>query len=47
MNILNVKKLTKKYDDTTVVDNISFQIEQGEIFGIVAPMELAKAPPST
>ena len=30
--ILQVKNLTKKYNDFTAVDNISFEIKQGDIF---------------
>ena len=32
-----VKGLTKKYDGKAVVDNISFSVKQGEIFGILGP----------
>ena len=35
--ILTVKKLKKVYDDKAVVDDISFEVEQGEIFGILGP----------
>lgn len=33
--ILKVKNLTKKYNDFTAVDNISFEIKQGDIFGFL------------
>ena len=33
--ILQVKNLTKKYDDFTAIDNISFEIKQGDIFGFL------------
>jgi ABC-2 type transport system ATP-binding protein len=36
-DILKVDKLTKKYDDKTVVKGISFSVKQGEIFGILGP----------
>lgn len=35
--IVQVKNLTKKYDDKVAVDNISFEIKKGEIFGILGP----------
>jgi len=35
--ILKVHKLRKIYDDKTVVKDISFEVEQGEIFGILGP----------
>jgi ABC-2 type transport system ATP-binding protein len=35
--ILKVSKLKKVYDDTAVVDSISFEVKQGEIFGILGP----------
>lgn len=35
--IIDVKNLTKKFGDFTAVDNISFHVEQGEIFGILGP----------
>lgn len=37
MNILEVENLTKKYGNFTAVNNISFQIAQGEIFGFLGP----------
>lgn len=35
--ILQVKNLTKVYDDKPVVDDISFEVKRGEIFGILGP----------
>ncbi|XOU94564.1 MAG: ABC transporter ATP-binding protein [Candidatus Kerfeldbacteria bacterium] len=37
MNIIEVKNLTKKYKELTAVDSISFEVKQGEIFGILGP----------
>ncbi len=37
MSIIRAVNLTKVYDDFTAVDNISFEIEQGEIFGLLGP----------
>ena len=36
-NILAVDGLTKKFGDFTAVNNISFSVEAGEVFGIVGP----------
>ncbi|NOS84981.1 MAG: ABC transporter ATP-binding protein [Ignavibacteria bacterium] len=35
MNSIEVKNLTKKYGKFTSVDNISFEVEQGEVFGFL------------
>jgi ABC-2 type transport system ATP-binding protein len=35
--VIEVRGLTKKYGDQTVVDGISFNVDQGEIFGILGP----------
>jgi ABC-2 type transport system ATP-binding protein len=35
--ILEVKGLTKIYDDKTVVKGISFEVQKGEVFGILGP----------
>lgn len=36
-NIIEVKKLTKRYDGKAVVDGISFEVKKGEVFGILGP----------
>lgn len=36
-NIVEVKKLKKVYDKKTVVNEISFEVAKGEIFGILGP----------
>ena len=33
LEVVVVKNLTKRYGDLTAVDNISFSIRRGEIFG--------------
>lgn len=35
--IVEVKGLTKIYDDKKVVDGISFEVKRGEVFGILGP----------
>ncbi len=35
--ILKVRNLTKRYDNKSVVDGISFEVKKGEIFGILGP----------
>jgi len=37
MPVIEVENLTKAYDGTKVVDGISFDVAEGEIFGIVGP----------
>lgn len=34
-NVIEVKKLVKKYDDLMAVNDISFEVKQGEIFGLL------------
>ncbi len=36
-SIIEVKNLVKKFGDFTAVDGISFEVEEGEIFGILGP----------
>ncbi len=36
-NVLEVKNLTKKFGKFTAVDNISFEIKEGEILGLLGP----------
>lgn len=36
-NIIEVKNLVKRFGDFTAVDGISFEVKQGEIFGILGP----------
>jgi ABC-2 type transport system ATP-binding protein len=35
--VIDVEALTKSYDDKTVVDDVSFSVEEGEIFAILGP----------
>src|ERR1700683_290441 len=35
--ILNVRNVSKSYDDKPAVDDISFEVKKGEIFGILGP----------
>ncbi len=37
MNVIEVSELRKRYGDRTVVDGVSFSVEEGEIFGILGP----------
>lgn len=41
--IIEVKKLTKKFDHFVAVDNISFDVKRGEIFGILGPNGAGKS----
>ena len=35
MNAIEINSLTKNFKDSTAVDNISLDVEEGEIFGDV------------
>ena len=35
--MIQLEKLTKKYGNLTAVDNLSLQIEEGEVFGLLGP----------
>lgn len=37
MEIIKTNNLTKKFDDITAVDNVSFSVNKGEIFGFLGP----------
>jgi len=37
MNVIEVSHLHKRYGDTVAVDDVSFTVEEGEIFGILGP----------
>lgn len=37
MPVIEVDRLTKRYDGTTAVDGVSFSVEEGEIFAILGP----------
>ena len=37
MNVIEVSSLVKRYGDRTAVDDVSFSVEEGEIFAILGP----------
>jgi ABC-type multidrug transport system ATPase subunit len=37
MSVVEVKNLSKSYGKTTALDNISFEVEGGELFGFIGP----------
>ncbi|MCX6782042.1 MAG: ATP-binding cassette domain-containing protein [Candidatus Magasanikbacteria bacterium] len=41
--MIEVKNLTKKFDDFVAVDNISFQVKEGEIFAFLGPNGAGKS----
>jgi ABC-2 type transport system ATP-binding protein len=42
-NIIHVKNLVKKFKDFTAVDNISFEVKEGEIFAFLGPNGAGKS----
>ena len=42
-NILEVKDIYKKFKDITAVDNVSFSVRKGEIFGLLGPNGAGKS----
>jgi ABC-2 type transport system ATP-binding protein len=43
MSILEISNITKRYDDKLAVDNVSFKIEKGEVFGLLGPNGAGKS----
>lgn len=41
--MLKVKNLTKRYKDFTAIDNITFEVKKGEIFGVLGPNGAGKS----
>lgn len=43
MSIIEVKNVTKRFNDKLVLDNISYEVEKGEIFGFIGPNGAGKS----
>ena len=37
MHMIEVKNLTKKFGDVTAVQDLSFHVDEGEVFGLLGP----------
>ncbi len=37
MSVIEIRNLTKKFGDVLAIDNVSFEVEKGEIFGFLGP----------
>lgn len=43
MGIIEVKNITKRFNDKLVLDNVSYEVNQGEIFGFIGPNGAGKS----
>lgn len=43
MNIIEVKNVTKRFNDKLVLDNVSYEVNEGEIFGFIGPNGAGKS----
>lgn len=43
MSIIEIKNVTKRFNDKLVLDNISYEVEKGEIFGFIGPNGAGKS----
>lgn len=43
MGIINVKNVTKRFGDKIVLDNVSYEVSKGEIFGFLGPNGAGKS----
>lgn len=43
MSIIEVKNITKRFNDKLVLDNVSYEVKEGEIFGFIGPNGAGKS----
>lgn len=46
MTAVSVENITKRYGKTVALDGVSFEVEKGELFGIIGPTAPGKPPSS-
>lgn len=46
MTAVSVENITKRYGKTVALDGVSFEVEKGELFGIMRPTVPARPPSS-
>lgn len=46
MTAVSVENITKRYGKTVALDGVSFEVEKGELFGIIGPTVPARPPSS-
>lgn len=44
MPAVTLKNITKKYGDFVAVDEVSFEVQKGELFGLIGPDGAGKLP---
>ena len=43
MSFIKIENITKRFNDKLALDNISFNIDEGEVFGLIGPNGAGKS----